>query len=63
MEEMEPVFAGECYFNAGVACTDKKCERCGWNPAVDKARRKKTRRKYESIDNRGGAGVHRQDRV
>ena len=27
-----------CKYNDGVACTDGKCNNCGWNPAVAKKR-------------------------
>ena len=27
-----------CVFNEGVACWDRKCESCGWNPEVAKKR-------------------------
>lgn len=30
-----------CRFNIGVRCEVQKCESCGWNPEVDRARREK----------------------
>lgn len=27
-----------CVFNEGVACCERKCESCGWNPEVAKKR-------------------------
>jgi hypothetical protein len=30
-----------CQHNAGVDCEEKKCETCGWNPKVSKARLRK----------------------
>lgn len=30
----------------GCALADRKCDRCGWNPAVDKVRRQKIREKF-----------------
>lgn len=33
---------GLCRFNTSVNCKESNCARCGWNPAVDKARRIKT---------------------
>ena len=29
----------ECKFNLGVICDSEKCEKCGWNPEVDKKRK------------------------
>ena len=33
----------KCTYNAGVCCHPvvKKCDNCGWNPAVEKARNAK----------------------
>ena len=28
-----------CEYNAGVACTEQKCNDCGWNPAVENMRK------------------------
>ena len=30
-----------CKYNYGVSCFDQKCEGCGWNPDVQKARKEK----------------------
>lgn len=27
-----------CKYNDGVACSDAKCDKCGWNPEVAKKR-------------------------
>ena len=31
----------ECKYNSGVLCACKKCDKCGWNPKVEKARKEK----------------------
>ena len=31
--------------SVGCALDDRKCDKCGWNPAVDEVRRQKTREK------------------
>ena len=31
----------ECKYNDGVLCARRKCEKCGWNPEVEKARKEK----------------------
>lgn len=41
---------GVCLFNTSVDCLDKKCDRCGWNPEVDKARKFKLRMKMKMLD-------------
>ena len=28
-----------CQHNAWVLCMDKQCDRCGWNPVVEQARK------------------------
>ena len=28
----------QCTYNEGVFCTEKTCERCGWNPSVARCR-------------------------
>lgn len=34
----------ECPYNEGVLCSKNRiCRKCGWNPEVDKARKKKLR--------------------
>ena len=41
-----PVFIapGFCQYNGAVDCADKtNCAKCGWNPAVDEIRKKRTR--------------------
>ncbi len=30
-----------CKYNDGVLCANHKCDRCGWNPVVEKARKEK----------------------
>ena len=30
-----------CQYNDGVLCEKQKCENCGWNPEVEKARKEK----------------------
>ena len=30
---------GACIYNDGVDCETHNCERCGWNPAVEKERK------------------------
>ena len=34
------VYNNPCKYNDGVFCLDHKCEGCGWNPDVQKARKK-----------------------
>lgn len=29
----------QCPHNDGCRCIEQKCDRCGWNPSVDKQRR------------------------
>ena len=37
-------FPGLCHWNMSVQCSDKMaCYHCGWNPAIDRARREKFR--------------------
>lgn len=31
----------KCLYNSAVECKDVICDRCGWNPAVAKARKEK----------------------
>lgn len=31
----------ECLYNIGVDCANQQCERCGWNPEVEKIRKAK----------------------
>lgn len=31
----------QCPYNEGVACEHRVCTKCGWNPRVDRQRRKK----------------------
>ena len=31
----------KCMHNDGVICNDHKCDGCGWNPEVQKARKEK----------------------
>ena len=30
-----------CKYNDGVLCANPKCEKCGWNPIVEKKRKEK----------------------
>lgn len=30
---------GLCYYNSEVLCSKKACEKCGWNPVVEKRRK------------------------
>lgn len=34
---------GVCKFNGGVICNEMFCEKCGWNPVVEKERIRKFR--------------------
>lgn len=37
---------GKCKYNQSIDCTEKtNCKKCGWNPAVEKIRKKKAREK------------------
>lgn len=38
----KPVRMEGCLYNTGVFCEKAKCERCGWNPVVQKERREAT---------------------
>lgn len=37
--EMKPAAEGLCMNNTGVFCDEHNCERCGWNPEVEAARK------------------------
>lgn len=32
-----------CYYNEGVDCYSRRCERCGWCPVVNERRRQEIR--------------------
>ena len=35
----------DCKYNKMVGCEDRKCDSCGWNPKVDKERKKRAAEK------------------
>ena len=37
------VGGGNCVFNVAVMCSEIRCNKCGWCPAVEKERKKKIR--------------------
>ena len=44
-EKGTDVKSDACYYSNGIVCeTRKDCPRCGWNPDVDKTRRKREHR-------------------
>jgi len=47
MDEMEIKSTGCIYNSRGVQCIEKnKCGKCGWNPAVEKERKKEANEFY-----------------
>ncbi len=47
----EELFITGCtYRRRGVICQDKtKCDKCGWNPAVEQKRKEIVRERYKEI--------------
>ncbi len=35
------IVENECKYNSGVTCANEKCDKCGWNPAVEELRKAK----------------------
>lgn len=43
--------AGNCRYNIGIECDNRSmCDKCGWNPKVEKERKEKLREKEEAED-------------